>query len=128
MFVSAGTSWLEGSCSVIEGEAIALLDALHQLEQRGVSHVIVETDSKSLVDAIQHLRDGDSEFSRIVRNINTVLLANPNFLVRFVKRQANLVAHNLARAASSWPRRCYFESVPLCITTILSNEMLNSKK
>jgi ribonuclease HI len=53
MFVMAGTSWLEGSCSVIEGEAIALLDALQQLDQRGINHVIVETDSKSLVDAIQ---------------------------------------------------------------------------
>jgi ribonuclease HI len=124
MFVAAGTSWLEGSCSVIEGEAIALLDALQQMEQRGVNHVIVETDSKSLVEAIQHVRDGVSEFSRIVQNINNVLLANPNFLVKFVKRQANLVAHTLARAANSWPRRCYFDSVPLCITTILSNEII----
>jgi ribonuclease HI len=124
MFVSAGTSWLEGNCSVIEGEAAALLDAIQQLEQRGISHVIVETDSKSLVDAIQHLRDGVSEFSHIVCNINNVLLANPNFLVRFVKRQTNLVAHTLARVASSWPRRCTFESIPLCITTILSNEII----
>jgi ribonuclease HI len=124
MFVSAGTSWLEGNCSVIEGEAAALLDAIQQLEQRGISHVIVETDSKSLVDAIQHLRDGASEFSLIVRNINNILLANPNFLVRFVKRQANLAAHTLARAAISWPRRCTFESIPLCITTILSNEII----
>jgi ribonuclease HI len=124
MFVVACTSWIEGNCSVIEGEAIALLDALLQLEQRGTSHVIVETDSKSLVDAIQHIRDGVSEFSFIVRNINNVLLANPNFVVRFVKRQANLVAHTLARAACSWPRRCSFESVPLCITTILSNEIV----
>jgi hypothetical protein len=84
----------------------------------------VETDSKSFVDAIQYLHDGVSEFSRIVHNIKNVLLANPNFLVKFVKRQANLVAHTLARAANSWPRRCYFDSVPLCITTILSNEII----
>jgi hypothetical protein len=76
------------------------------------------------VDAIQHLRDGVSEFSHIVCNINNVLLTNPNFLVRFVKRQTNLVAHTLARVASSWPRRCTFESIPLCITTILSNEII----
>jgi ribonuclease HI len=123
-FMLAGSSWFEGSCSVIEGEAIALLDALRQLEQKGFSHVIVETDSKSLVNAIQHLHDGVSEFSFIVRNINNVLLANPNFLVRFVKRQANLAAHTLARVACSWPRRCTFKRIPICITSILSNEMI----
>lgn len=48
MFVSAGTSWLEGNCSVIEGEAIALLDALQQLEQHGINHVIVERILKVL--------------------------------------------------------------------------------
>jgi ribonuclease HI len=124
MFVSAGTSWIEGTCSIIEGEAIALLEALQQLVQRGISHVIVETDSKNLVDAIHHLQDGVSEFSLIVRNINNMLLANPNFLVKFVKRQANLAAHTLARVACSWPRRCIFNSIPTCITTILSNEII----
>jgi hypothetical protein len=53
------------------------------------------------VDAIQHVHDGVSEFNLIVRQINNVLLANPNFMVRFVKRKANLVAHALARAAIS---------------------------
>jgi hypothetical protein len=48
MFVSAGTSWLEGNCSVIEGEAIALLDALQQLEQHCINHVIVERILKVL--------------------------------------------------------------------------------
>jgi ribonuclease HI len=124
VFVSAGTSWIEGTCSVIEGEAIALLEALQHLEQRGISHVVIETDSRNLVDAIHHLHDGVSEFSLIVRIIKDVLLANPNFLVRFVKRQANLAAHTLARAACSWPSRCTFDSIPSCITTILSNEII----
>jgi hypothetical protein len=61
----------------------------------------VETDSKSFVDAIQYLHDGVSEFSRIVHNIKNVLLANPNFLVKFVKQHVNLAAHTLVKAASS---------------------------
>jgi ribonuclease HI len=124
MLVGAGTSWVEGSCSVIEGEAIALLEALRELEQRGLSQVIIEIDSKSLVDAIQHIHVGRSEFSSIVCHINNTLLLNPIFLVRFVKRQANIVAHSLARAAISWPRRCTLDSLPLCIATLLHNEMI----
>jgi hypothetical protein len=57
MFVAAGTSWLEGNCSVIEGEAIALLHSMRAMVQRGVSHAIFESDSKSLVDAIKHINN-----------------------------------------------------------------------
>ncbi|MCI72917.1 hypothetical protein A2U01_0094181, partial [Trifolium medium] len=62
----AATAWLEGNCSIVEGESIALLEALRTLEQRGLSHVVIETDSKSVVDAISNLRGGNSEFSSIV--------------------------------------------------------------
>jgi ribonuclease HI len=119
----AGTAWNEGNCSIIEGEALALLHALKEMEQRGLTQVIFETDSKSVVDAIQHIRGGNSEFSAIICNINNVLLRNPNFVVKFIKRQANMVAHTLARAAISWSRRYIVDSLPPCITSLLINEM-----
>jgi hypothetical protein len=53
------------------------------------------------VDAIHNIHVGSSEFSTIVCLINNVLLSNPNFMVRFVKRKANIVAHTLAMAAIS---------------------------
>jgi ribonuclease HI len=124
LFVAAGTSWFEGNCSVIEGEAIALLNSMRDMVQRGVSHAIFESDSKSLVDAINHIHAGVSDFSIIVQQINNVLSLNPNFMVRFIKRQANIVAHTLARAAISWPRRCNLDSLPLCISPYLHNEMI----
>ncbi|MCH83955.1 RNA-directed DNA polymerase (Reverse transcriptase), partial [Trifolium medium] len=104
-FIMATTTWMEGNCSIMESESIALLEALKVLEQRGLSHVIIETDSKSVVDAIYHLRGGSSEFSSIVCNINNILLCNPKFKVKFIKRQVNMVAHTLARAAVSWHSR-----------------------
>ncbi|PNX88586.1 trypsin/chymotrypsin inhibitor [Trifolium pratense] len=112
-----------GSCSIIEGESLALLEALKALEQRGTSHVILETDSKSVVDAIHHLRGGSSEFSSIICHINKILSCNPNFKVKFIKRQANIVAHTLARAVISWSSRSTIESLPTCITCLLNNEM-----
>jgi hypothetical protein len=72
---------------------------------------------------IQHIHVGNSEFSSIVCQINNILLLNPNFLVRFVKRQANIIAHSLAKATISWSRRA-LDSLPLCIAILLYNKMI----
>jgi ribonuclease HI len=122
-FNMAGTLWQEGKFTVLEGEANALLEALKVLQQKGYSHVIFETDCKGVVDAIHNIHGGVSEFSSIICKIKSILLVNPNFVVKFVKRQANMVAHTLAKAASSWARCCTFEHLPLCITAYLNNEM-----
>jgi ribonuclease HI len=120
----AGTTWKIGQCSILEGEAMALLHAMREIEQRGLSQVIFETDSKSVVDAIQHFRGGNSKFSSsIIDHINNVLLFNPNFMVKFIKRQANMVAHKLARAAIAWSSRYIINTLPTCIATLLNNEM-----
>jgi ribonuclease HI len=123
-FIAAETTWIDGSCSIVEGESIALLEALKVVRQRDYSHVVFESDSKSVVDAIHHFRGGNSEFSLLVTNIINFLACNQNFMVKFVRRQANMVAHTLARAAISWSRRCTFETLPLCITPLLNNEMI----
>jgi hypothetical protein len=44
-------------------------------------------------------------------------------MVKFSKRQANMVAHMLARAAISWPRRYIANTLPACIESLLNNEM-----
>jgi hypothetical protein len=59
------------------------------------THVIFETDSKSVVDAIYHFHGGNSEFSMLVSNITSLLSCNQNFVVKFIKRQINMAAHTL---------------------------------
>jgi ribonuclease HI len=100
-FIVAGTSWKEGNCSIVEGEVHALFEALRQVENIGITHVIFETDSKSVEDAIHNSSSGLSEYSSIICNIKNVLNRNPNFVVKFIKRQANMVAHTLARVVIS---------------------------
>jgi ribonuclease HI len=110
-FVMAGTTWLEGNYSIIEGEAIALLEAMKVMEQRHISNVIFETDSKNVVDAIQYFHGGNSEFCLFISHIHILLSNGQNFMVKFIKRQANMVAHSLARAAISWSSRCIFKEL-----------------
>jgi hypothetical protein len=47
-FVMAGTSWYQGRCSILAGEAMTLLEAMMEVERRGLSNVIFETDSKNV--------------------------------------------------------------------------------
>jgi ActR/RegA family two-component response regulator len=105
-FIRAETTWRDETCSILDGESIALIEALHALEQQDITHIIIETGYKSVVGAIRHVRGGSSEFSFFISKINSVLSCNPNFMVKVIKRQANLEDHTLARATSSRSRRC----------------------
>jgi hypothetical protein len=46
-----------------------------------------------------------------------------DFEVKSIRRQANMVAHTLARAAVSWPSRHTFNLIPPCIESLIYNEM-----
>jgi ribonuclease HI len=122
-FIRAGTHWLRGELSIIEAEALALLEAMRTTCQMNMQNVIFETDAQIVVGATNSNHVGVSLFSTIILNIKNLLHLNPNFEVKFVKRQANSVAHKLARAANSWASRCVFYLVPLCIEHQLLNEM-----
>jgi hypothetical protein len=50
------------------------LEALQEVENRGITHIIFETYSKCVVDAIYNLSIGSLEFSSIICNIKYVLL------------------------------------------------------
>jgi ribonuclease HI len=122
-FKLAGTNIVNSSYSVVEGEALAIIEAMEELSYRGLQSVIFESDSKQVVDAISSTQNGISEFSILIAHIQTLLSSHNYFEVKYIKRQANNVAHTLARAAYSMSRRCIFDSIPRCIETILSNEI-----
>jgi ribonuclease HI len=122
-FQLAGTNLIHSPLSVLEGEAMALMEAMEEAIHRGLSPIIFESDSKLVVDAISSRQSGVSEFSILISRIQSMLSANNYFEVKYVKRQANKVAHYLARAAFSLSSRRVFDLVPPCIATYLINEM-----
>ncbi|GAU30369.1 hypothetical protein TSUD_57800 [Trifolium subterraneum] len=109
--------------SSVEGEAWTLLLAMEEARHRGLDRVQFESDSKVLVEAIHMQRRGNSEFLSIVHDILSFMSSFINFEVKFVRRQANLVAHTLARAANSWASFHRFEIIPVCIEHLVFNEM-----
>jgi ribonuclease HI len=101
MFILAGSSWIQRKCSTIEGEAAAMLEAMKELEQRGFTNVVFETDSKNVADAIHFMHIGVSKFSSIITKIKCILSLHSGFEVKSTKRQANMIAHIIVRGAIS---------------------------
>ncbi|GAU19603.1 hypothetical protein TSUD_304150 [Trifolium subterraneum] len=62
-------------------------------------------------------------FCQLFSDILSLMSSFINFEVKFVRRQTNLVAHTLARAANSWADFHRFENIPFCIEQLVFNEM-----
>jgi hypothetical protein len=76
-----------------------------------LQQVTFESDAQVVVEAMHTSHVGVSVFSTLISSFKRLFL-NSNFEVKFVKPQANLVAHLLARVANSWASRCVFYSIP----------------
>jgi ribonuclease HI len=122
--ILGGSSWIHGKCSPNEGEALALFEAMKELQHRGFHDVIFETDAHNIVHALRRRNTGVSEFSSIIYKIKCMLSLNVGFEVKPIRRQANMIAHTIARAAISWSRRRIFDSILPCINNLLHNEMI----
>jgi hypothetical protein len=78
-FQLAGTNIVHSPYSVVEGEALAVIEAMEEMILRGFHYVIFESDSKLVVDAISSTQNGISEFSTLIAHIQ-FLLRSHNYL------------------------------------------------
>lgn len=122
-FITAQTRWKRMKVSVLEGEVMALLEAIRFVSSKGWHNVIFESDSCTLVNSLLSQRRGVSEFCMLLSVINYQLSLHSNFEVTFIRRQANMVAHSLARAANSWTSHHVLEFSPFCIESFFINDM-----
>jgi ribonuclease HI len=106
-----GTSWIYGNCTSNEGEALALLEAMKELQQRGFNDVIFETYAQNIVNATRHRTIGVFEFSSIIHKIKCMLYLNIGFGVKSIRRKVNMVTHTLAIAALFWSRSHVFDLI-----------------
>jgi hypothetical protein len=100
-FITGQTRWKRLKVSLLEGEAMALLEAIMFVSSKGWHNVIFESDSYTLVNSLSSQCNIVSEFYMLLSVINDKLSLHSNFEVKFIQRQANMVAHSLAKAASS---------------------------
>lgn len=122
--VKARTSWSTPLLDVPEGEAIGLLYAIRWAKELNLNNITFELDSKRVVDSFHSTRNDVSDLGAIIRECRTTFSSFfTNSRVEFIRRQANEVAHRLARAATFYASIHYFTVLPDCIQDVLINEM-----
>jgi len=119
VFVKELSGWVCNEMQVHEGEALAMLKAIEWLQQFKISSLTLFSDSKILVDAIHAKAEGLSGFNMIINHIRRCLELQCNFEVKFIWRQANLVAHSLARVANSYASHQVHDYVTPCISSFI---------
>ncbi|XP_073064130.1 uncharacterized protein [Primulina eburnea] len=106
-FVMARTSLIKGLRCVKEGEAIGLLEALSWIRNLDYPTVMFEVDAQIVHLAMRGNEKDNTEFGEIMESCRDIVSSKPGFSVHFVRRQANEVAHVLAKHSR------FFDS-PLC--------------
>ncbi|XP_073278679.1 uncharacterized protein [Primulina huaijiensis] len=109
-----------GSIEVREAKAMSLLDAITWAASLDMQHIIFETDSKTVVEAVHSNAVDHSDFGTIIGECCSLLSRERYYKVHFTRQQANIVAHNLARAAISHASPCVLFDAPsfICDTLI----------
>ncbi|CAN1321508.1 Putative ribonuclease H protein At1g65750 [Linum perenne] len=95
--VAFRTGWEVGLPEVKEGEAKSLLEALRWAAGQLPRKIIFETDCQLVSEALRRSETAVTEFGVIIEECRKVLQLNPDFSVCFVRRNRNVVAHELAQ-------------------------------
>nr|ABD28710.1 Polynucleotidyl transferase, Ribonuclease H fold [Medicago truncatula] len=123
--VRSKTMWFSPLCPVNIGEALGLYHATRWINELQLTNVDFEVDSKTIADYFNKARGDNTEFGSIMEN--TIQFCNiflTNSHVEFTRRQANEVAHELAKAATLGPSFHIFDESPTCISDLIFNEMI----
>jgi len=124
-FIKAKTLWSNPVCSSDVGEAMELYHAIQWIRELQLSNVDFEMGAKKVVDYFNKGRNAISEFGTIMDECRKSCYNYfENSKVEFSQRQANVVAHTLAREATSLASPHIFDNVPSCISTLIFNEKL----
>jgi ribonuclease HI len=111
------------SSSPTEAEALGLLEAIKLAAARGYHSVTFESDCRFVVDAVNTTQVPQNEVGDIISSCQELLSFHSHFYVKYVRRQANEVAHSIARASLSHPRPYIFNDVPSYLFPLIMNEM-----
>ncbi|XP_024630723.1 uncharacterized protein [Medicago truncatula] len=117
------SDFLLSSATILEAETIALVESLKMATTNGMHEVLFETDSRTLVDVIKSNATPQNEFGDLIIQCRSFLNSNPDFVVSYIRRQANKVAHNIAIASLSHPSPHVFYHVTTTLYSTILDEI-----
>jgi len=101
-----------------ECEATALQQALQVALNLGLNRVVFESDCQLVVNAVLNNSSYMNELGSLLSNCRTLLLSNASYALAYVRRQVNIVAHNLARASILHASPSIFFHPPDCFILV----------
>lgn len=104
-------------------EAIGVREALSWIKRKEWAKGEIESNCLIVVQAIQSSVEMISYFGSIISDCRVLLRELKHVVLRFVKRSANRVAHNLARASSIVSDRVYAGSVLSLIQSFVLDDI-----
>ncbi|EEF37986.1 hypothetical protein RCOM_0703970 [Ricinus communis] len=125
-FIKGSTRWFSGIWEVKEVECIVLREPLNWDVLLELQNVIFDVDAEAVVDVIQSRSSDVSEFGVFIKDCLSFLADNLSFQVWFVKQQANVVAHKLARASHLFGSGVDWEEPPSFVSELLSFDVFVS--
>ncbi|KAK2426613.1 two-component response regulator ARR10 [Trifolium repens] len=121
-FVQAHTMIFPFVVTPAECEATTMMHALKLALSNGFERVIFESECQQVVNVLHNDCLHANELGTLLSTCSSLLISNANYNIAYFRRQANRVAHNLARASLFQ----YSHSVqhfypPGCISSIILN-------
>ena len=122
-FVMAKTDCFSPLCDVDVGETVGLHTTLQWVAGLHYDNVDFVLDSKSVVERFNSNLGDSSGLGCIIQACRQLFDCNfQNSHIEFNRRQANGVAHELARVAPSHVSSHVYDDVPSCIQDLIANE------
>lgn len=97
VFFKARSVCREGQVSVFEAESSGVLEAIRWVHEMGIQNVTIECDSMLTVQAVNKRTTNALHVGNVLQEIYMFLDLIPHLDVSFIRKQANKVAHALAR-------------------------------
>ncbi|XVF80380.1 hypothetical protein PTKIN_Ptkin15bG0065400 [Pterospermum kingtungense] len=96
-------------------------EALSWVKNQGFHLVCFETDAKYVVDAIHWEQQDYSKYGSLIYECKSLLKNDVSFSIHFVRRQANEIAHTLAKLSCSLASPALWREPPIDVLNLLED-------
>ncbi|KAL8463261.1 hypothetical protein ACS0TY_034052 [Phlomoides rotata] len=102
-FIACKSFVILGVYAVELGEAIGVYEALSWIKGLGMERVVVKMDAKLVFDGVTGVPESRSIFGNVIETCKILMNSLEYGPFNLVKRDANVIAHSIARTARSFP-------------------------
>ncbi|KAL8475941.1 hypothetical protein ACS0TY_028554 [Phlomoides rotata] len=109
-FIQCRSTVNPGIFEPVKAEAMGVLETLSWVKHLGYNNVVIEMDVKIVHNALLDSEKRNNVFGDVINACKKILRESPTYKLSWIRRDANIVAHQIARNARSFPSpNCWVE-------------------